>query len=428
MVSFGSAIAWLLDLLSVALLGMALTTLFWMLHAWSDQDGYRSSVLESEETDSWEFVSLLLPARHEESVLADTVSRIMGFDYPNFELVVVVGHDDEDTMTLAQDLASLWPSSLKVVTDYSWPKSKPRALNTGLKHCSGTVVGVIDAEDDVAPQLLYEVAKCFIDPDISVVQGSVQLVNHRSKWFSLRNCLEYYLWYRSRLIWQVRTGFVPLGGNTVFFRRDAIESSGGWDGDCLTEDCDLGIRMGVAGAQVKVLFSPEITTLEETPLDIRGFIKQRTRWSQGFIQVARKGDWRELPRLGQRLMAAYTLLTPIYQATSFLGYGLLVLGLLQLRMGENRALVLFAPLLALLIITALEAVALSELGREFGMEFTLDDYVWLVLSTVPYMLLLSWAAMRAVTREVRGLRGWEKTAHAGLHRVSDSPELRTRDV
>lgn len=414
--TLGSFVEWMLVIVSIALLVMAIMTLVWMLHAWSDQENYRESVLESKEPQSWQFISLLLPARHEELVLGETVSRIMAIDYPNFELILIIGHDDVDTMAMAQGFAKQWPSRLKVVTDYSWPKSKPSALNSGLQYCRGSIIGVVDAEDHVAPRILHEVAKGFIDPEVAVVQGSVQLINHRSKWFSLRNCMEYYLWYRSRLLWQVKTGFIPLGGNTVFFRLDALEKAGGWDGECLTEDCDLGIRLGVAGATVKVLFSPEIATLEETPLDLKGFIKQRTRWNQGFLQVAKKAEWKSLPRRSQRIMAAYTLFTPVYQAVTFFGYGLMVLGFLQLRMGENRALVLFAPLLANVLVAALELTVLSEFKRDFKLKITFRDYAWLILSTVPFQFLLSWSALRAVVRELRGVHSWEKTAHAGLHR------------
>jgi len=44
----------------------------------------------------------------------------------------------------------------------------------------------------------------------------------------------------------------------------------------------------------------------------------------------------------------------------------------------------------------------------------------LVLGTFPYNLVLSAAAVRAVWRELRGERGWEKTAHVGAHRGPDA--------
>jgi hypothetical protein len=39
-------------------------------------------------------------------------------------------------------------------------------------------------------------------------------MNVRSSWWSLRNCVEYYFWFRSRLHFHADQRFIPLGGNT----------------------------------------------------------------------------------------------------------------------------------------------------------------------------------------------------------------------
>ena len=59
----------------------------------------------------------------------------------------------------------------------------------------------------------------------------------------------------------------------------------------------------------------------------------------------------------------------------------------------------------------------------YGRRARLRDYVRLVLGTVPYQLILSFAAVRAVLREARGARGWEKTAHVGAHRAAEPGEV-----
>jgi hypothetical protein len=38
---------------------------------------------------------------------------------------------------------------------------------------------------------------------------------------------------------------------------------------------------------------------------------------------------------------------------------------------------------------------------------------------LPYQLMLSYAALRAVAREGRGATDWEKTQHVGAHREHD---------
>jgi glycosyltransferase XagB len=92
---------------------------------------------------------------------------------------------------------------------------------------------VFDAEDEVHPELLRHVDARFAIPAADVVQGGVQLMNYRSSWYALRNVLEYYFWFLSRLHFHAQQRFIPLGGNTVFIRTDRLRQVGGWDPECL---------------------------------------------------------------------------------------------------------------------------------------------------------------------------------------------------
>ena len=101
------------------------------------------------------------------------------------------------------------------------------ALNRALPHCRGEIVAVFDAEDLVSDSLLRAVDHEFATSGADVVQGGAQLMNFKSSWFSVRNVLEYYFWFRSRLHFHANAGFIPLGGNTVFVRRTAFSPSAG---------------------------------------------------------------------------------------------------------------------------------------------------------------------------------------------------------
>lgn len=62
-----------------------------------------------------------------------------------------------------------------------------------------------------------------------------------------------------------------------------------------------------------------------------------------------------------------------------------------------------------------EGVGLGEFCRLYGERPSVRDYTRLVLGLLIYQAVLAFAAARAVAREARGARGWEKTAHLGLH-------------
>jgi glycosyltransferase XagB len=411
----------LLAAISVGLTVVALTTLVWMLHAWRSTDSLEATGFSDLDTAPRRRFSLLVPARHEEEVLGHTLDRLAASDHPDFEVIAIIGHDDPGTEAVARAAAERHPGIVRVVIDHSVPKNKPKAMNTALAEVTGDVVGVFDAEDEVHPRLLRLIDGRFTETGADLVQGGVQLMNVQTTWWSLRNCLEYYFWFRSRLHFHAEVRFIPLGGNTIFCRTDLIREAGGWDGECLAEDCELGVRLSTAGATVAVAYDPEVVTREETPDSVKALFKQRTRWSQGFLQVFRKGEWKKLPTAKQRWLARYTLAMPFLQAFTGLMIPVSVLLVLFAKVPVLVSLLTFLPVVPTLVTLVVEAAGLGEFGRSYGIKVRLRDYVRLVLGTFPYQVLLAGAAIRAAYRETRGERGWEKTAHKGAHITRPTP-------
>jgi glycosyltransferase XagB len=367
--------------------------------------------------------SLIVPARHEEVVLEATLTRLMTSDHPDFEVLVVVGDDDAGTREVAERVAARHPDRLRVVVDASRPKNKPKALNAALPYCSGAITGVFDAEDDVHPALLQGVDQCFQRTHADVVQAGVQLMNFRSSWLTIRNVLEYYFWFRSRLHFHARQGFIPLGGNTVFIRTEVLRAVSGWDPECLAEDCELGVRLSALGARTAVFYEPDLVTREECPPTLGAFARQRTRWNQGYLQTLSRGYWRRLP-FRQRALGAYTLAMPYLMAVVWLTIPVAIATALVVKAPVPITLVSFLPALPMLSMLAVEVAGLSDFCRAYGERGSARDYARLVLGVLLYQAVLAFAAVRAVARELRGDRGWEKTAHMGLHL---SPGTRFRE-
>jgi glycosyltransferase XagB len=405
---------------SLALSAIAWTTLAWTLNAWRTPASLAESGLSGDAPPPAHSFSLIVPARHEETVLETTLSRLVESDHPAFEVLVVVGTDDHGTREVAERMADRHPEHVRVVLDASWPKSKPKALNTALAQCSGAITGVFDAEDVVHPALLRRVDQCFQSSDADVVQAGVQLMNFHSSWLTVRNVLEYYFWFRSRLHFHARQAFIPLGGNTVFIRTQVLKAVQGWDPDCLAEDCELGVRLSSFGAQTAVFYEPELVTREECPPTLGAFARQRTRWNQGYLQTLSRGHWRRLP-LRQRALGLYILAMPYLMALVWLTIPVAIATALAVKAPVPITLVSFLPALPLVSMLAVEVAGLGDFCRAYGERASARDYARLVMGALVYQAVLAFAAVRAVVREARGDRGWEKTAHLGLH-LAQAPE------
>ena len=51
----------------------------------------------------------------------------------------------------------------------------------------------------------------------------------------------------------------------------------------------LGVRLSALGARTAVFYEPDLVTREECPPTLRAFVRQRTRWNQGYLQTLCRG-------------------------------------------------------------------------------------------------------------------------------------------
>lgn len=364
--------------------------------------------------------TILLPARHEENVYRETIQKIYGLNYPKELMQIIAICREDDPGTIAEALAKineLHDPNVQLLIFNDKPINKPHGLNLALQTAHGDVVTIFDAEDEPHPDILNIINTTMLDEDVDVVQSGVQLMNHNTRWFCFLNVLEYFFWFKSSMHFFARVGMIPLGGNTVFVRRDLLEQLGGWDDHCLTEDADLGIRLSLAHARMRIIYDDEYVTREETPHTITQFVKQRTRWNQGFIQILCKGEWIKLEKFSQRLLAFYVLILPEVQALFALMIPVSLGMFFFVKFPLMLAMFTFLPLYCLILAVFIDVAGLHEFLKAHNRRWSWREAIITVLAFFPYQWILGIGALRAVYRHVRGTSNWEKTAHLGQHRA-----------
>jgi glycosyltransferase XagB len=394
-----------------------------MLYAWEDEDKQDRSRAPVDFEPPRTSFTVLLPARHEEAVIQQTIQRVVELDYPRelVQVLVVIEAGDSGTIAKVNEklgrLKRLGIDHVRLVTFDDPPINKPHGLNVGLQQATGDVVTIFDAEDEPHPAILQVVNTIALQENATVIQCGVQLMNYADRWFSALNVLEYFFWFKSRMHYHAAVGMVPLGGNTVFVTRDLLHQLNGWDQTCLTEDADIGIRLSAMRIPIRVMYEDTYVTREETPPTVEQFVKQRTRWNQGFLQVLLKGHWLRLPTLPQRSMALYTLGFPLFQALMLIYVPISIWSILTSKVEILVAMISMLPLYMLAIQFSICAVGLYEFATVHGLRPSRMSLVHLLLAYLPYQWMLGYAALRAVWRQLRGLNAWEKTTHTGAHRV-----------
>ena len=231
-------------------------------------------------------VSILVPLYHETGIANALLKRLEKLDYPGEKLEILLILEESDALTRrAIDAAQLPPWMHVITVPDGKPRTKPRAMNYALDFASGEIIGVYDAEDAPDPDQIRKVVNTFATtpPKVACLQGALDYYNPRQNWITRCFTVEYNTWFRLIMPGMARLGFaLPLGGTTIFFRRNALEEVGAWDAHNVTEDADLGMRLARFGYLTKVI---DTTTKEEASAHPIQWVRQRSRWLKGYLMT-----------------------------------------------------------------------------------------------------------------------------------------------
>jgi cellulose synthase/poly-beta-1,6-N-acetylglucosamine synthase-like glycosyltransferase len=239
-------------------------------------------------------------------------------------VLLLLEEDDDETRAEAIGL-DLPPWFEVIVVPDVPPKGKPKALNIGLAHATGSLCVVYDAEDRPDPdQLLKAVAAFRQSPDdVACVQARLFFWNEDSSWITRFYWTEYVVHFEWVVAGLARMGLVPpLGGTSNHFRTSALhsialppallppgaEGTGAWDPWNVTEDAELAGALAMRGYRVEVIDS---VTREEATARLRVADRQRRRWLKGYLQtglVYTRSPLGAARQMGVRKWACYNLL------------------------------------------------------------------------------------------------------------------------
>ncbi|MDG4649330.1 glycosyltransferase family 2 protein [Roseibacterium sp. SDUM158017] len=229
-------------------------------------------------------VSILVPLYREAEIAHRLVANLSRLRYAPERLDVLLLIEEDDHVTAeAIRAAPLPPWMRAIIVPEGHPRTKPRALNYALAFARGDIVGIYDAEDRPDPNQIAHVVRRFdeVGQNVACLQGRLDYYNAGHNLMSRLFTIEYASWFRVILPGVERLGLVvPLGGTTLFLRRDALEKVGGWDAHNVTEDAELGLRLARAGYRTELV---DTTTFEEANAAVMPWVRQRSRWLKGYL-------------------------------------------------------------------------------------------------------------------------------------------------
>jgi cellulose synthase/poly-beta-1,6-N-acetylglucosamine synthase-like glycosyltransferase len=231
-------------------------------------------------------VAVLIPAYNEETVIVRTIRSVLNSDYKNLHVIVIDDGSTDRTAEVAREAYAAQIAAGRVQVLVKPNAGKAAALNFALNRLSEDVYVGIDADTVIAPDAISRLIPHFVDPRIGAMAGNAKVgnrVNLWTRWQALEYITSQNFERRALDLFHVVT-VVP--GAIGAWRTAPVKAAGGYPLNTVAEDADLTMHLLEMGYRVD--YEDRSLAFTEAPIDAKGLMRQRFRWSFGTLQAVWK--------------------------------------------------------------------------------------------------------------------------------------------
>ncbi|MBN9147400.1 MULTISPECIES: glycosyltransferase [unclassified Nitrobacter] len=366
-------------------------------------------------------VSIHVPAYFEPpEMLKQTLDALARLDYPNFECVVIINNTPDPAFWQPiQDHCRALGERFKFINAEKVEGFKAGALRIAMDRTAADaeIIGVIDADYVVQPDWLRDLVPAFNDPRVGLVQAPQ---DHRDGDRSLMHYImngEYAGFFDIGMVQRNEANAIIVHGTMCLIRRAAMDMAGGWAGDTICEDTDLGLAMAEHGWLTHYTNTRYGHGL--LPDTYEAFKKQRHRWAYGGFQIVKKHWRRFLPgasRLSPDQKREFTLGWLNWLGAESLGVVVAILNLIWVPIVAFADIaipdkILTLPIIAAFVVSLVHFVALYRLR--------VPVKTAQMLGAMVAAMSVQWTVSRAVAQGlITEHLAFARTSKGGLSRMS----------
>jgi cellulose synthase/poly-beta-1,6-N-acetylglucosamine synthase-like glycosyltransferase/peptidoglycan/xylan/chitin deacetylase (PgdA/CDA1 family)/spore germination protein YaaH len=231
-------------------------------------------------------VAVLIPAYNEETVIVRTIRSVLNSDYKNLHVIVIDDGSRDRTAEVAREAYAAEIATGRVQVLEKPNGGKAAALNYALERMTEEVYVGIDADTVIAADAISKLIPHFEDPRIGAMAGNAKVgnrVNLWTRWQALEYITSQNFERRALDLFHIVT-VVP--GAIGAWRTAPVKAAGGYPLNTVAEDADLTMNLIEQG--FKVDYEDRSLAYTEAPIDAKGLMLQRFRWSFGTLQAVWK--------------------------------------------------------------------------------------------------------------------------------------------
>lgn len=366
-------------------------------------------------------VYVLIPAHNEESVIGKTALCILNQNYTNLKLFLINDNSTDGTLRIMESIKSRNPERVEIVNVPSdRGKSKPRALNYALdlilkEYSHPDYIFILDADYLLSPRAIRTLVGILENAPKYVigVQGNVRPRNWNRNFVTRFITLERLVGYNVAIEGDLKLNENgKYGGTVALLRFPYVIELGKFTPDAVAEDTDLWARALIEG--YRFWYYHGVIGWEECVETMHDYIKQRSRWAQGHLQVMVNYYWSVLKNcstIGEAFIEHFYMmgyLVPVFWFLSVVLNGYMILSNIT-PVYRNSWFYLLVSLIAFLIFWISVAYAnwMEKRRHGFGVQW------WFVALYPLHFIIFVMAGviytLRGLLRLLAGRFYWEKT-------------------
>lgn len=253
----------------------------------SDLYAYKQSQRKKAQRTKLPFVSVIIPAHNEEKTILRAVRSIVRNKYPRSkcEIIVVDDGSADNTSEIIKHYKDAYGVKNLVVVQQN-QLGKAHALNRGIiEYAKGELVMCLDSDSYLSNDGLKKAVAYFEDEKVIAVAANVKIIPNPTL-LNLIQRFEYIISYQMK---RAQTFFnieYIIGGIGSTFRKSILEKVGYYDGNTITEDIDLTMKLVQLGNKDnRLVYGADVVAYTESVLNISGLLRQRYRWKWGRSQT-----------------------------------------------------------------------------------------------------------------------------------------------
>jgi 1,2-diacylglycerol 3-beta-glucosyltransferase len=265
------------------MLGVQAVRLFVVSQVSSQVSGTPSATRSTEEQD-FPFISILIPAKNEASVIGKLLESLCHLDYPEdqYEIWAIDDSSTDGTAAAIEQLAQRYKQVRLFRRSPGAGGGKSGALNQVLPLTKGEIIAVFDADARVTPEVMRRVMPTFDRPEVGAIQLRKVIANANVNFWTRGQATEMIFDAYFQQLRAATGGIGELRGNGQLIRRRALERCGGFNEATITDDLDLTFRLHLDGWEIECLMYT--TVAEEGVTNFPSLWHQRNRWAEGGYQ------------------------------------------------------------------------------------------------------------------------------------------------